>query len=356
MAVYQIIGLMSGTSTDGLDISYCRFEHKDSGEWDFQQIACKNYPYDKSLQRKIKTINEASAWDFIQLDKELALHWADCLNTFVHENKIDKNEIDCLACHGQTVFHQPQLGITTQIGCGQSLATKTGIPVMNDFRTKDVVHGGQGAPLVPIGDLHLFGNQFDAMLNIGGFCNISILKSNGIKAFDVCPGNLPLNKICHEISGEDYDANGELSASGKVIDELLRRLNDLEYYLLDSPKSLGTEWLEKHFYPLFQSYSQLDTLRTVVEHIALQIAAVIEKTKVTKILISGGGAFNTFLLERIKAHSKAQIHLPEAELIDFKEAIIFGFLAALNLADQANCLAAVTGANKNVKGGVYYSP
>ena len=147
-----------------------------------------------------------------------------------------------------------------------------------------------------------------------------------------------------------------MSASGKVINELLQRLNDLEYYQQSSPKSLGTEWLEKKFYPLLQSYGQLDSLRTVVEHIAVQIALVLDNMKIDKLLITGGGAFNTFLLERIQANTNTQIHLPEVELIDFKEAIIFGFLAALYLTDQANCLAVVTGASKNVKGGVYYSP
>lgn len=356
MAIYQIIGLMSGTSTDGLDISYCRYEQDETQKWNFTVLNCKNYPYEKSLQRKIKTIHEASAWDFIQLDQELALHWAKCVNDFLDEFELSINEISCIASHGQTIFHRPQLGITTQIGCGQTLATRTGIPVINDFRTKDVVHGGQGAPLVPIGDLQLFGNEFDAMLNIGGFCNISILSNQNLKAFDICPGNLPLNKLCLEISGEEYDKNGELSSKGKVIEELLQRLNELDYYQQAIPKSLGTEWLEKNFYPLLQSYSQLDTLRTVVEHIAIQIAKIVKEEGVNKLLISGGGAFNTFLLERIKSCSQTEIQLPENQLVEFKEAIIFGFLAALHLANQANCLASVTGADSNVKGGVYYSP
>ncbi|MBM3451878.1 MAG: anhydro-N-acetylmuramic acid kinase [Bacteroidetes bacterium] len=351
MVELEIIGVMSGTSLDGLDIAHVKFTLFEDKKH-FQLLNFKTFNYSESFQNEIRNATNLSALELFKLDKKIGKIFATHINSFIQENHLDRNKIDAIASHGQTIYHQPEKGITVQIGCGASIAFHTKVQVINDFRIMDVIAGGQGAPLVPKGDFDLFSNQADAFLNLGGFANISLMENSKIIAFDISPANLPLNKIVQKLSML-YDTNGSLARSGMLNDKLFKDLNNLSFYSLSAPKSLGTEWLENEFYPTIEKYSisEADQLATISEHIAYQISSVINKLNYKKILATGGGTKNQFLMERITALSKAQIIIPETSLSDFKEAIIFAYLGALFLINQTNCIDSVTGAKKSVIGG-----
>ncbi len=356
MTKIEIIGLMSGTSMDGLDISHVSFEmNKDKGD-SFRLLHTHTYPLKKDIENQLKDLDSLSVSHVFQLDKAVGKFYADCVLDFIKKNKIDRADIAAIASHGQTILHQPQNGFTVQIGCGTTLAYHTGIKVINDFRTRDVVAGGQGAPLVPMGDFNLFSDQAEAFLNIGGITNVSFKQHGKIHAFDICPGNLPLNKLS-SAKGLAYDKGGELARQGDIQFFLLDLLNSLEYYQMDGPKSLGTEWLEANFYPLLKFDKEIENnLRTVVEHIAFQIAQVLNRISASSVMITGGGAKNSFLVERIAHYFNGKIILPSAEVIDFKEAIIFAYLGALYLCGHSNTFASVTGASRDLIGGVLHIP
>ena len=259
---------------------------------------------------------------------------------------------DLIASHGHTIFHQPDKGFTLQIGNGAEIATVTKTTTVADFRTADIALGGQGAPLVPVGDKLLF-NEFEYCLNLGGFANVSFEKENKRVAFDNCPVNFALNFFAekHRLT---FDKDGELGKQGKINIELLNKLNNLKYYKQDAPKSLGREWMENTFFPVLESYkiSDLDKMRTIYEHIAIQISKI--GIGSGKLLITGGGAFNTFLIERIKHHSSLQIVIPSTKIIDFKEALIFAFLGVLRIQNITNCYSSVTGAVKDSSVGLIF--
>ena len=345
MNSYSIIGLMSGTSLDGLDIANCSFTQSDKGSWKFAVNQTQTVSYPNHLFEQIQNSTEISTTELLQLNKTLGAFFADSVLEFLDVNNLNKKDIDAIASHGHTVFHQPDKGFTLQIGCGETISLRTGLPVINDFRQKDVIAGGQGAPLVPIGDKLLFSTEADAFLNIGGFSNVCFL-NEPIIAYDICPGNLPLNKIAQKL-GKPYDDNGQFASEGTQDLNLLAKLNALTYYTLSNPKSLGTEWLDAHFYPLLdEQISPKDTLRTLTEHVAAQISSELNRQQAKSVMITGGGAKNSFLIERVSASYTGKIKVPSEKIIDFKEAIIFAFLGALYLAKQPNCLASVTGAKK----------
>jgi anhydro-N-acetylmuramic acid kinase len=351
----EIVGLMSGTSLDGLDIAHVSIEFKNQ-KVHFELLNCETTPYDSEILLQLQKYNDLSIPEMLILDKKIGRYYGEKVNEFISKNNLNKKHIDAIACHGQTIFHQPQNGFTYQIGCGSTLAYVTGLKVINDFRTRDVIAGGQGAPLVPIGDFNLFANQAESFLNIGGFANISFKKGNKIIAFDICPGNLPLNLLANQI-GLEYDKNGELAKSGIILPELLNRLNSLEFYRLNSPKSLGTEWLEDEFYKSIDGkYQTKDLLRTIVEHIAVQISSVLKNEKLASVFMTGGGTKNNFLIERIKVHFDGQLIVPEMKIIDFKEAIVFAYLGALYLRNEPTTLTSVTGAEREVCSGVLHIP
>jgi anhydro-N-acetylmuramic acid kinase len=351
---YEIIGLMSGTSLDGLDIAHVKFNFLANNEISFELLHSETISFPENLLSKLNNSMNSSVPSILQLDKELGIFFASAVNDFILNNSISKTDIHAISSHGQTIFHQPENGFTYQIGCGSTLAYHSQIPVINDFRTKDVIAGGNGAPLVPIGDFMLFKNEAASFLNIGGFCNVSFIKNSEIIAFDCCPGNLPLNKLAGS-KGLNYDANGEIAASGAINFFLLDMLNSLDYYQVNSPKSLGTEWLEEKFYPLLKFDKEIENnLCTVVEHIALQISNVLNENNLDSVFITGGGVKNKYLISRLAHFYKGNIIIPEQEIIDFKEAIIFGFLGALYLENRPNNLPSVTGASKPVIGGVYH--
>lgn len=345
---------MSGTSMDGVDISFCHYHQIKKGSWEFELEAAKTYPFPQSIGHLLKDPFALSAATISQLDVNLGDVYGDYINQFIEEFNLDKTKIDAIASHGQTVFHQPENGFTLQIGNGTKIAIKTGISVVNDFRIKDIFLGGQGAPLVPAGDFKLFKNQADAFLNIGGFCNISYLEKNKIIAFDICPGNLPLNFLMQS-KGLPFDRDGNMARSGEINYFLLGKLDSLDYYEQKSPKSLGVEWLEMNFYPLIKKDKNLeDNLRTVVEHIANQLANCLNQLPIQKVLVTGGGIKNNYLMDRLTKYTTKEIIIPDETTVDFKEAIIFGFLGACYFAKEVNTLSSVTGASKDTVSGVLH--
>jgi len=261
-----------------------------------------------------------------------------------------------ISSHGHTIFHQPQNKLTLQIGHGASIAATSGILTACDFRSADIALNGQGAPLVPIGDDLLFG-KYDFCLNIGGIANVSFKHENERLAFDICPANMAFNYII-KVLGFEYDLDGNLGRSGYINHELLALLNGLEYYSQRGPKSLGREWFESEFIPLIDSFQldPKDALRTIYEHVSDQLAFAIEDYPKGQILLTGGGAHNVFLVELFSEKTKHKTTIPSAQLIDFKEAVVFAFIGLLRMREETNCLKSVTGSYRNHCGGAIYLP
>lgn len=344
----QGIGVMSGTSLDGIDLAWCRFSQDKEGTWNYDVLKSATYPYTSEFVDKLKRATEMSALKYCQLDIELGEVIALKIKDFIGND----GKPDFIASHGHTIFHQPAAGLTTQIGNGAVIAARTGITTVNDFRKVDVALQGQGAPLVPIGDELLFG-QYDACLNLGGFSNISFNKQSRRIAFDISPCNMALNYIAN-ILGKPYDDEGRIAQTGNVIDNMLKQLNNLPYYQQAAPKSLGKEWFEIQCLPILEEYLRLhkpqDCLRTFVVHIAQQISKAIPDN-VKTMLVTGGGAFNKFLINQIKNNWTGNVCITDQETINYKEAIIFAFLGLLRVNEQTNTLASVTGATVNSCGG-----
>lgn len=346
---------MSGTSLDGLDIACVHF----SGTEDaltFTLEAAETVSLPPDIKENLLHIETLSPRAIFKLNQVLGRFYADAVNAFVQTFSLEKTHIDAIASHGQTIFHQPEDGYTVQLGCGSTLAYHSGLPVINDFRSLDVAAGGQGAPLVPIGDQLLFGTHADAFINIGGFTNISFKSNKHILAFDVCPGNLPMNNYARKL-GKEYDAGGEIAATHEADPEVLYTLNNLPYYILDGPKSLGTEWLDSNFYPCIPTGITPEiAIATINEHMAHQLATVLEKHNLKRAYITGGGALNTTLINHLKARYSGEVIIPSADIIHFKEAIIFALLGFRFLNQQFNSIASVTGASENVCGGALHYP
>ena len=351
----RIIGLMSGTSLDGLDIACVRFT-EDNNETRFILEAAKTIDLPLEIFKALSQIEGLSARQIFALNQTLGMFYAEAVNAFIKEFGINASSITAIASHGQTVFHQPEAGFTVQLGCGSTLAYHTGLPVINDFRSLDVAAGGQGAPLVPIGDHLLFGTKADSFINIGGFANISFKKNERVVAFDVCPGNLPMNYFAKQL-GKAYDEGGKIAATHEIDFTLLQRLNELPYYHLDGPKSLGTEWLDSTFYPCFPTdISPEVAIATINEHIADQLSATLKKYNLSSVYLTGGGALNTTLTNNLKSKYSGELIIPSADIVHFKEAIIFAFLGLRFLHNQYNSIASVTGAKRNVCGGALHYP
>lgn len=346
-----ILGMMSGTSLDGLDLALCRFTENESLH--FELIEAQTIPYNTQWKEKLSRAMELSGDQLMQLNAELGIWMGKEAALFLGDNP---HRCALIGSHGHTVFHRPDLSYSTQIGSGAHIAAESGLPVVCDFRSGDVAYGGQGAPLVPVGDELLF-SQYDMCLNLGGIANISAKSGNKRIAFDICPANMALNQIARR-EGKEYDPSGEMASQGKPDLLLLEQLNALEFYSSHPPKSLGREWFEQHFFPLVSSspLSSKDLLATLCEHIATQISNEANRLGGQSMLITGGGAHNAFLVNSISKKCRAQLILPPAKIIDFKEAILFAFLAWLRMHERPNSLSSVTGALKNCSGGAVYLP
>ena len=341
MITHTAIGLMSGSSLDGLDIALVRF-HEENDKYSFQILQAETLPYPEFWTRQLSEAFHKQPEDLVQLDKEYGKYLGEQVLAFAQKHNAHP---DFVASHGHTIFHRPEERYTLQIGDGQELARACGFTVINDFRSEDVSKGGQGAPLVPIGDKLLF-CDYEMCLNIGGIANISYDENDKRIAYDLCIANQALNYLA-QLKGMDYDKDGELARNGEVDHALLKKLNNLPFFLQEPPKSLGREFFETYQKDLLKDLSVEDMLATFVEHIALQIALPVSWLPKGKILCTGGGARNKYLIERLQARTKHEVIVPEKQIIDYKEALVFAFLGLLRMEGKTNVLSSVTGAESD---------
>lgn len=348
---YNVIGVMSGTSLDGIDLAYITFERHDS--WIFKIHYTETVCYSKDWKNQLSNLVRKDLKTIKQIDEDYTTYLSGIINAFIKKHQL--NAVDFISSHGHTALHQPHEGFTYQIGNLKKIASLTHHKVVCDYRVQDVELGGQGAPLVPIGDQLLF-SDYDCCLNLGGFANISFEHNYNRIAFDICPVNIVLNYYCKNIDLE-YDDRGHIASKGQVNSSLLEELNALGFFQQDYPKSLGLEWVNTNVIPLIDSYQieVKDILRTFVEHIVIQINTILKARPLTSVLVTGGGAYNTFLINRLKDLSSNEILIPSKAIVEFKEALIFGFLGVLKLRNEVNCLASVTGAKHNHSSGVIHT-
>lgn len=344
---------MSGTSLDGLDLCYCRF-WLEGEKWNFETGPATTIPYNETWKVRLSKLHEQPMHIYPKTDRYYGTLIGQEIRKFLDEHEL---QADLIASHGHTIFHQPDQGYTAQIGNGAAIYAETGIPVVCDFRTVDVALGGQGAPLVPMGDELLFGD-YRACLNLGGFANISYDNKQVRQAFDICPCNILLNAVARQC-GLAFDEEGRLAAMGKVMDKLLENWNLLPYYQKAGTKSLGREWVEDVFWPaahLSGNEKPEDLLATLTEHMAVQIARVLTEIGTSDVLVTGGGTYNLYLLQRIRAHTTARLMVPNDHIVQFKEAIIFAFLGCLRYFNRINTGHAYTGAQIDSIGGALFGP
>ena len=349
--LHNVVGIMSGTSLDGVDFVLVEFFKEI--KWHFKLISSSTYPYPKNIYDKLKNSSSLRFNDIKSLDQLYTTYLSKQIIKFLKEN--NEYEIDFISSHGHTVLHQPNKGITYQIGNLPILAKLINKKVICDFRSKDVEMGGQGAPLVPVGEIKLF-HKLDTFINLGGFANITLKSQKKIIAYDICPVNLILNLLANKFN-KPYDKDGELASKGKFIPELERKLNNLKFFKLKPPKSLGIEWVKENILPIIEIYrknSINDILNTYTIFIAKHISYALSGRK--EVLVTGGGAYNSFLIEQIKKRTSCIISIPEKKIINFKEAIIFAFLGLLRDKNKINCYASVTGAKINHSSGNIFLP
>ena len=349
---WKVIGLMSGTSLDGLDIIFVEI-YLNGKQYDFKILEAETISYSKEWEHSLRNSFFSSEKEIIKLDISYGIYLGELVNSFVEKYKI--SEIDFIASHGHTIFHKPNEGYTLQIGDGKTLRDKTGLKVICDFRTQDVELGGQGAPLVPIGDQLLF-SDYSYCLNLGGFANISFEKNAERIAFDICPVNIVMNYYAKQL-GFDFDIGGEIARSGTIDKALLKELNSLPFYSAEIPKSLGFEFVKEIIFPMIdeKNLEVLTILRTFIAHCVHQISNCLNQKETSKLLITGGGAFNMFLIEELQQAIKNEIVIPVSKIVDYKEALIFALLGVLRYENKVNCLRSVTGALKNHSSGKIFN-
>lgn len=345
MQSLTIIGLMSGTSLDGLDIAACRFSFEQQ-LFHFDVLKTQAKTYDELWVSRLRNAHQLSGEALSLLDVELGQLHGNWVHEFITECSFG---IDAIASHGHTVLHQPQLGLTLQIGSAAHIAAITQKTTISNFRTLDVALGGQGAPLVPIGDRLLFG-KYDACLNLGGIANISLEKDGQRIAWDIVPFNMLFNAAANA-EGLAFDENGRLAESGQVDAAVLARWNALDYFQKPKPKSLGREFFDMHYAEDLRRMRPADFAATAMQHAIDQIERGVAEFAIKQILVSGGGAFNRYFIENVQSALPVEWVIPDAELIYFKEAIVFAFLGYLRLHDQVNTLSSVTGARMDSCGG-----
>lgn len=339
---------MSGTSLDGVDVAQIHFTKDD--QWHFEIVNAETIPYPHDLKKKLQEAINFDQISLEELNERYTGYLAEIISAFIKKYNI--TNLDGVCSHGHTIKHEPENKYTLQIGNLPQLAGLLNLKVVCDFRVQDVALGGQGAPLVPVGDELLF-PKYDYCLNLGGFANISTLKEGKRIAYDICPVNIVLNKLTEKL-GFPYDDQGKIAASGHLIPELLKRLNALPFYTKLPPKSLGLEWVTATIFPLVENsgHKTEDLLCTFTEHVAMQLAENFREG--ASVLTTGGGTFNSYLLKRLAHYRKIEIIIPAREVIEYKEALIFGLLGVLKLRGEVNCLRSVTGARKDHSSGMIY--
>ena len=356
---YRVIGIMSGSSLDGVDLVFAALESKGK-EWKYELLASACVPYDESWRERLKAAETCSLRDYFELDRGYGDYLGETVNRFIETHQLEY-KVQMIAVHGHTVFHHPERGFTHQLGQGAAIAARTGVPVVTDFRSMDIALGGQGAPLVPLGEKLLFPG-YDFYLNLGGIANVSAHHSGGVVGFDVCAANAILDTVARA-QGLPFDDKGNCARAGSLHPPLLHSLNELPYYQLPHPKSLSNQFGRDIILPLIQqaNLSPNDALHTYTEHIALQISKAINQFETlphqpASLFITGGGAFNTFLLERIRHHlPEVNLILPDPSVIKFKEALIMALLGVLRWREEPTVIAGVTGAVKESIGGAIWA-
>lgn len=348
MEKHTAIGVMSGSSLDGIDLARCTFQLEE-GRWSYTIEDARTVPYADAMRDRLRDVMQGSALELARLHRDLGeLIGRAC------KEMIGGRPVDLIGSHGHTIFHKPDEGLTTQIGCGAHIAAISGTTTVCDFRTTDVALGGQGAPLVPLGEQLLF-PDYQCFLNIGGICNIS-LHFEEILGYDICIANQALNHLAEE-AGSAYDKDGAIARSGCINTELLNKLSSLPLLSKVPPRSIGREWFNEEVRPLLDDtrIPLADRMNTVVAHMAKEIDRHTSGADGLPMLVTGGGAHNTFLMEEISARAENTIIVPDKLTMDYKEALIFAFLGVLRLRNEPTALASVTGAEHDSVGGAVYS-
>ena len=363
--VYKVIGLMSGSSLDGLDIVYTEL-FETSGKWNFEILHASCYPYEEEWVQKLQGATALNALDYQLLHTAYGHYLGGQVNRFIDEHNL-QYQVALIASHGHTTFHVPAQKMTAQLGDGAAIAAATGLPVVSDLRAMDIAFGGQGAPIVPIGEKLLL-KDYAMYLNLGGIANISFNTPDAYTAYDICPANRVLNIIANK-ANKAYDAGGAMAAMGQVDEGLLRKLNELEYYQQPSPKSLANDFGTDVVYPLVNSFGlpHNDELRTYVEHVVQQVKKAVEGRESSmvngetndgaKLLVTGGGALNTFMVQRLKEELQAlevEVVVPDENLVQYKEALVMALIGVLRWRQEYNVLASVTGAKRDSIGGALW--
>ena len=350
---YNVIGVMSGTSLDGVDLAHIHFSIID-GKWQYAILDCETVAYSENWLHQLKVAVDFTTEQLAQLNEDYTLLLGNTIQTFIFKYQL--TDLDAICSHGHTILHQPQHGFTLQIGNLPLLAKIVRETIVCDFRLQDVQLGGQGAPLVPVGDRILFA-EYDYCLNLGGFSNVSFEENGKRIAFDISPVNTVLNYYANQL-GLDYDDRGKISKSGKINSDLLNELNALDYYQKPFPKSLGVEFVKTVVLPLMENYAIAtieDKMKTFTEHVAMQIALALPNPQ-GKMLITGGGAYNDFLIARMQHYlPNLNLIIPDGKTLEYKEALIFALLGVLKLRGEINVLHSVTGARNDHSSGVVYS-
>ncbi|MGB0849926.1 MAG: anhydro-N-acetylmuramic acid kinase [Bacteroidia bacterium] len=356
MRKYNIVGVMSGTSMDGLDLAHCTLEEQEEGKWHYTINAAKTVSYGEKWRLRLSKLRHQNSMIFHKTDRFYGQFIGENIKEFLSENDL---EADLISSHGHTVFHQPENNITVQIGDGNSIYAYTGIPTVTNFRALDVVLGGEGAPLVGVADQMLYG-EYDMCLNLGGFANISADINGNRVAYDVGPCNIILNRIAREFDKE-YDENGEIAERGSIDYDLLTDLNEIDYYSYEPPKSLGREWISSNFWGHVRNSvaKKEDKMKTLVDHIAQQVGNNIEDlcsgdASGKRVYITGGGAFNSTLISHIRMHTEAEVVVPEAKIVEYKEALAFALLGILRVQNKTNVFNVATGATQSSVSGSLY--
>lgn len=349
MKTYRVIGVMSGSSMDGIDLAYCTIT-SDNGVYTYEMGICETIEYDEVWRLRLSQLRKADSLAYSKTDVFYGHYIGHLIKNFIKDNQL---EVDLIASHGHTVFHYPEEMITRQVGDGSAISAITGLPVVSDFRSMDVAKKGQGAPLVAIGDQLLF-NDYDCCLNLGGFANISGKIGEYRVSYDICPANILLNRVARDLN-QDYDKDGEIAAEGTINYKLLEELNAIDYYSMPFPKSLNRDWINNELWQIVKEGEKLkpsDKMKTFVDHIAIQIGQSVDyltrkEPTGKKVLVTGGGAFNAVLMDHIRTHSPAEYVVPDEKMVKFKEALIFALMGVLRMENQVNIVKTFTGAKSD---------
>lgn len=379
---YHAIGLMSGSSLDGLDIAFCRFETAgQDGQFHlsgWEILAAETLPFSDFWKKRLRDLPSGSAFELADAHAAFGGYLGYLVQQFFASQNLSTAQIDLIASHGHTILHEPAEGFTTQIGDGAALAIATGCTIIADFRTADVALGGQGAPLAPLADKYLL-PEADFYLNLGGIANLTCdanPKGTGGKfvAFDVTGVNQILNALTQKYFDLPYDANGDLARSGKLDVSFLEKMNTQAYFDLPYPKSLSNQWVQNNLVklaldsdlpPAHTGSFGADLLHTTCVHVGRQLAKSISniietedfKKEKYRLIPSGGGVFNSFLMECIqKENPNVELVNLDGKVADFKEAALMALMGVMRMEGVPNCISSVTGAERDAVGGAVFMP